>query len=123
MMFTRRRSAWPLSDCCSPCRKHARNFRVHCRKRKPKFASVLKLGRTEMQDAVPVTLGQEFAAWAEAVARDRWRLYKVEERLREVNLGGTAVGTGLNAERKYVFGVVERLRGLTGISPQPATKT
>ena len=84
-------------------------------KKEAEFAGVLKLGRTEMQDAVPITLGQEFSAWAEAVARDRWRLYKVEERLREVNLGGTAVGTGLNAERKYVFGVVERLRSLTGI--------
>ncbi|OPX83740.1 MAG: Aspartate ammonia-lyase [Pelotomaculum sp. PtaB.Bin104] len=57
------------------------------------FAGILKLGRTEMQDALPVTLGQEFSAYAEAVARDRWRLYKVEERLRQVNLGGTAVGT------------------------------
>jgi len=79
------------------------------------FAGVLKLGRTQMQDAVPVTLGQEFSAWAEAVARDRWRLYKVEERLRQVNLGGTAVGTGLNADRKYIFTVIERLRSLTGL--------
>jgi len=79
------------------------------------FAGVLKLGRTEMQDAVPITLGQEFSAWAEAVARDRWRLYKVEERLRQVNLGGTAVGTGLNADRKYIFTVIERLRSLTGL--------
>ena len=84
-------------------------------KKEAEFAGILKLGRTEMQDAVPITLGQEFSAWAEAIARDRWRLYKVEERLREVNLGGTAIGTGLNAERKYVFGVVERLRSLTGI--------
>jgi aspartate ammonia-lyase len=79
------------------------------------FAGILKLGRTEMQDAVPITLGQEFSAWAEAVARDRWRLYKVEERLRQVNLGGTAVGTGLNADRKYIFTVIERLRSLTGL--------
>ncbi|SHL03249.1 aspartate ammonia-lyase [Desulforamulus aeronauticus] len=79
------------------------------------FAGVLKVGRTEMQDAVPVTLGQEFSAWAEAIARDRWRLYKVEERLRQVNLGGTAVGTGLNAERKYIYSVIERLRSLTGL--------
>jgi aspartate ammonia-lyase len=68
-----------------------------------------------MQDAVPITLGQEFSAWAEAVARDRWRLYKVEERLRQVNLGGTAVGTGLNADRRYIFTVIERLRSLTGL--------
>ncbi len=79
------------------------------------FAGVLKVGRTEMQDAVPVTLGQEFSAWAEAIARDRWRLYKVEERLRQVNLGGTAVGTGLNAERKYIYTVIERLRSMTGL--------
>lgn len=79
------------------------------------FAAQLKVGRTELQDAVPITLGQEFGAWAQAVARDRWRLYKVEERLRQVNIGGTAVGTGLNAEKRYIFGVIERLRALTGI--------
>lgn len=60
---------------------------------------------------MPITLGQEFAAWAEAIARDRWRLYKVEERLRQVNLGGTAIGTGLNASRKYI----ERLCLLSGL--------
>lgn len=79
------------------------------------FAHVLKLGRTEMQDAVPMTLGQEFSAWAQAVQRDWWRLYKVEERLRQVNLGGTAIGTGLNAEKKYVFTVVDILREITGV--------
>ncbi|MHB1190354.1 MAG: aspartate ammonia-lyase, partial [Armatimonadota bacterium] len=79
------------------------------------FAGVLKVGRTEMQDAVPVTLGQEFSAWAQAVQRDWWRLYKVEERLRQVNLGGTAVGTGLNADRMYVFSVVDILREITGV--------
>lgn len=79
------------------------------------FAHVLKIGRTEMQDAVPVTLGQEFAAWAQAVQRDWWRLYKVEERLRQVNLGGTAVGTGLNADKHYVYSVVEILRDVTGL--------
>ncbi len=79
------------------------------------FSTVVKVGRTQMQDAVPVTLGQEFGAWAQAVARDRWRLYKSEERLRQVNIGGTAVGTGINAPRKYIFTMIERLRGLTGI--------
>jgi len=78
------------------------------------FAGILKIGRTELQDAVPVTLGQEFGAWAEAVARDWWRLYKAEERLRQVNLGGTAVGTGLNASRRYIYRVIEILRELTG---------
>lgn len=79
------------------------------------FDSIQKLGRTELMDAVPVTLGQEFGAYAQAIARDRWRLYKVEERLRQVNIGGTAVGAGNNAERKYRFGIIEELRELTGI--------
>ncbi|HCC00675.1 MAG TPA: aspartate ammonia-lyase [Ruminococcaceae bacterium] len=79
------------------------------------FAEILKVGRTELQDAVPMTLGQEFGAWAQAIARDRWRLYKAEERLRQINLGGTAIGTGLNAPRAYTFAVAERLRELTGI--------
>jgi aspartate ammonia-lyase len=80
------------------------------------FAGVLKVGRTEMQDAVPITLGQEFAAWAQAVARDWWRLYKAKERLRQVNLGGTAVGTGLGADPRYIYMVVDVLRDITGLN-------
>lgn len=72
-----------------------------------------KLGRTEMMDAVPITAGSEFGAYAQAIARDRWRLYKIEERLRQVNLGGTAVGTGSSASRQYRFRVMEVLRRLT----------
>lgn len=87
------------------------------------FAAVLKIGRTEMQDAVPITLGQEFSAYAEAVARDWWRLYKSEERLRQVNLGGTAVGTGLNASRRYIYRVIEILRELTGFGLARAENT
>lgn len=79
------------------------------------FAGILKLGRTEMQDAVPISLGQEFGAFAEAVARDRWRLFKVEERLRQVNLGGTAIGTGLNAHREYIWAAIEELQAITGL--------
>lgn len=84
-------------------------------KKEEEFSDVVKVGRTQLQDAVPVTLGQEFGAWAQAVARDRWRLYKVEERLRQVNIGGTAVGTGMNAPRAYIFTMIERLRDLTGM--------
>lgn len=79
------------------------------------FAGIIKMGRTQLQDAVPITLGQEFSAYAQGISRDRWRLYKVEERLRQVNLGGTAIGTGLNAERKYIFMVNEKLRAITGL--------
>ncbi|MEI6167776.1 MAG: aspartate ammonia-lyase [bacterium] len=79
------------------------------------FAAVVKVGRTEFQDGVLITLGREMGAYAEAFNRDRWRLYKCEERLRVVNLGGTAVGTGLGAPREYIFRVVDELRELTGI--------
>ncbi|MDP4182239.1 MAG: aspartate ammonia-lyase [Bacillota bacterium] len=79
------------------------------------FSDVLKVGRTQLQDAVPVMLGQEFGAWAQAISRDRWRIYKVEERLRQVNIGGTAVGTGINADKKYIYMMIEKLRALTGI--------
>jgi aspartate ammonia-lyase len=80
-----------------------------------RFAHVVKVGRTQMQDAVLTTLGREMGAYAEALARDRWRLYKCEERLRVVNLGGTAIGTGLAAPRQYIFRVVDSLRELSGI--------
>ncbi|WP_379127495.1 aspartate ammonia-lyase [Paenibacillus sp. sgz500958] len=78
------------------------------------FADVLKLGRTELMDALPMTAGQGFGAYAKAVARDRWRLYKVEERLREINIGGTAIGTGMNAPVKYTFYITDLLQELTG---------
>ena len=80
-----------------------------------RFAHVVKVGRTQLQDAVLTTLGREFSAYAEAINRDRWRLYKCEERLRVVNLGGTAIGTGLAAPRQFIFRVVDTLRELTGI--------
>ncbi|MDK2822649.1 MAG: aspartate ammonia-lyase [Clostridia bacterium] len=79
------------------------------------FAGIIKPGRTQLQDALPITLGQEFSAYAQAVSRDRWRIFKVEERLRQVNLGGTAVGTGINAPREYIYLVIEKLRQNTGI--------
>ena len=79
------------------------------------FQAIAKMGRTELQSAVPMTLGQEFSAFAEAIARDRWRTFKCEERLRLVNLGGTAVGTGITAPRRYIFRVIEVLRALTGM--------
>jgi aspartate ammonia-lyase len=80
-----------------------------------RFAGIVKVGRTEMQDAVLTTLGRSMGAFAEALARDRWRIYKCEERLRVVNLGGTAIGTGLAAPRNYIFTVVDQLREITGI--------
>jgi len=79
------------------------------------LAHVVKIGRTQMQDAVLTTLGREMGAYAQAFTRDRWRIYKCEERLRVVNLGGTAIGTGLGAPRQFIFRVVEHLRAITGL--------
>ncbi len=79
------------------------------------FAHVVKVGRTQLQDAVLTTLGREMGAYAEALNRDRWRIYKCEERLRVVNLGGTAIGTGFGAPRQYIFRVVDVLRELTSV--------
>ena len=79
------------------------------------IGDVVKIGRTQLQDACPITLGMELSAWAEALSRDRWRVFKCEERLRVVNLGGTAVGTGLTAPRDYIFRVVDTLREETGL--------
>ena len=70
------------------------------------FAHIVKVGRTQFQDAVLTTLGREMGAYAEAINRDRWRIYKCIERLRVINLGGTAIGTGLAADRQYIFQVV-----------------
>ncbi|PKM50904.1 MAG: aspartate ammonia-lyase [Firmicutes bacterium HGW-Firmicutes-7] len=79
------------------------------------FSSVIKLGRTQLMDALPITVGQEFGAWARAISRDRWRIYKVEERLRETNIGGTAVGTGLNASLEYIYTVTDLIQRNTGL--------
>ena len=79
------------------------------------LAHVVKVARTEYQDAVLTTLGRTMGAYAEALNRDRWRLAKAEERLRVVNLGGTAIGTGLAAPTAYIFKVVEELREITGL--------
>jgi aspartate ammonia-lyase len=101
-------------------------------KKENDYEGIRKLGRTELMDAAPVTLGGEFGAWAQAVSRDRWRLYKVEERLRQVPLGGAAVGgpgvIGADAAgdtakageqtalfRSYRYGVIEELRTITGM--------
>ncbi len=79
------------------------------------FAHVVKVGRTQLQDAVLTTLGREMSTYAEALSRDRWRIYKCEERLRVVNLGGTAIGTGLGAPRQFIFRATDELRAITGI--------
>lgn len=73
------------------------------------------VGRTELQDALPVTLGQVFASWAGPFERDRWRLGKLKERVRSIPLGSTAVGTGFGAPTGYIFAAEKALRAETGL--------
>ncbi len=78
------------------------------------FDDIVKSGRTHLQDATPIRLGQEFAAYALTVQRAIARLQHASEALLELNIGGTAVGTGLNAEPAYIASVVRHLREMTG---------
>ena len=80
------------------------------------FAGLIKMGRTQLQDACPTTFGATFGAFAEAISRDRWRVFKCKERLRVVNLGATAIGTGVAAPRDYIFRVVGALREVTKLN-------
>ncbi len=79
------------------------------------FADVLKMGRTQLQDAVPMTLGQEFGTYAVMLGEDQARLEEAVRLLHEVNLGGTAIGTGLNAPAGYAERAVAHLSELTGL--------
>jgi aspartate ammonia-lyase len=78
------------------------------------FRTVLKMGRTQLQDAVPMTLGQEFNTYAVMVAEDAERLREAALLVTEINLGGTAIGTGLNAHPRYAHLVCDALSDLTG---------
>lgn len=90
------------------------------RRKEKEFDQVVKMGRTHLQDAVPIRLGQEFGAYARVVARDARRLARTEESLLVVNMGATAVGTGLNADPAYIKVVVARLRDLAGFDLRAA---
>ena len=86
------------------------NLQSALQNKENEHASILKLGRTQLMDAVPITFGQTFGAFARAISRDRWRIYKAEERLREVNIGGTAIGTSINTSIDYIYSVTEHLQ-------------
>lgn len=79
------------------------------------FDSVIKMGRTHLQDAVPIRLGQEFKAYESVLLRDIKRISRLREALTEINLGATAVGTGLNADPKYIELAVKTLQQITGL--------
>lgn len=79
------------------------------------FDEIVKSGRTHLQDAVPVRLGQEFGAYARAVERDTGRIQQAAEELRRLGIGGTAVGSGLNAHPEYHRRMVAKLSAITGL--------
>lgn len=79
------------------------------------FDGIVKSGRTHLQDAVPVRMGQEFGAYARALERDGERIRRAAEGLRRLGIGGTAVGSGLNAHPQYHPRMVQRLSELTGL--------
>ena len=83
-------------------------------KKAEEFDGVIKMGRTQLQDAVPIRLGQEFAAYASAVRRGARRIAAVREEMYTVNMGGTAIGTGINADLTYYGNVTKVLAELTG---------
>nr|WP_262406246.1 aspartate ammonia-lyase [Protaetiibacter sp. SSC-01] len=84
------------------------------------FAHVLKVGRTQLQDAVPMTLGQEFAGFATTLAEDHDRLSEVVKWLNEINMGATAIGTGITADPRYAEAVRRHLEEVTGIPQETA---
>jgi len=77
------------------------------------YDSIIITGRTEMQDALPIKLGQVFAGWAGMIERDRWRLNKLKDRIRNIALGGTAIGTCFFAPQKYIFLAEKFLKEIT----------
>jgi len=79
------------------------------------FDHIIKMGRTQMQDAVPIRLGQEFKAYSVAIMRDIIRIDKTSQELRSLNMGGTAIGTGINADTDYVKQIVPTLAEVSGM--------
>ena len=79
------------------------------------FADVLKMGRTQLQDAVPMTLGQEFTTYATMLGEDQKRLREAADLIREINLGATAIGTGITAHPDYAALVCRRLSEVSGV--------
>lgn len=84
------------------------------RRKAEEFDGIIKMGRTQLQDAVPVRLGQEFGAYATAIGRCLKRIRNSQSEMYSINLGGTAIGTGINADRNYYDNVAKALSDITG---------
>ena len=83
--------------------------------KKKEFANIIKMGRTQLQDAVPMTLGQSFGAFADAMRHESSRLQKAADEFLYTNMGATAIGTGITAEPNYAKYCTEYLREITGL--------
>ncbi|OBR91973.1 MULTISPECIES: aspartate ammonia-lyase [Clostridium] len=84
------------------------------------FNNIIKMGRTQLQDAVPIRLGQEFKAYSSVIKRDISRLEAAKKELEVLNLGGTAIGTGINADNRYMNTVVPILSDIIGVQLEQA---
>jgi len=91
------------------------DMRTVFKEKAKQFENVIKMGRTHLQDAVPIRLGQEFEAYSRVIERDIKRISHSKSHLFEVNMGATAVGTGLNADPKYIKDVVNHLAEISGL--------
>ena len=96
-------------------KKELRRLYEALSKKADEFDHVIKMGRTKMQDAVPIRLGQEFKAYSVAVMRDINRMDKAMDEMRTLNMGGTAVGTGINADEAYLKRIVPNLVEISGM--------
>src|SRR3989338_6813235 len=93
--------------------EEAEKFELSLRKKSDEFKSVLKIGRTHWEDAVPITLGQEFWAYAAAISKDIGRILKSSDELKELGIGGTAIGTGITTHLKFHETIVGKLNEIT----------
>ena len=105
---------------CAPLVHAARDLAVSLDRKAREFEDVLKVGRTHLQDAVPMTLGQEFGGYAACISRGADDVDRASWQLRELNLGATAVGTGLNAGDDFTAAAVRNLAQYTGFDLTPA---
>jgi len=95
--------------------KEMEHLKTSLARKGKEFRGVIKMGRTQLMDAVPMTLGQEFDAYAVMVGEDMQRVAEAQSLIREINMGATAIGTGMNAHPEYARLVTEKLRALTGV--------
>ena len=93
-----------------------KKFESSLRKKSEEFESILKVGRTHWEDAVPITLGQEFEAYAAAISKDIGRILKSSDELKELGIGGTAIGTGINTHPKFHETIVGELNKITNLN-------